>query len=999
VRLNPRHALSLLNLRLIRACAPNIRSEGDKQVTDTLTQEWKSQLTNGKAIYLFEEGDAKMRDILGGKGANLAEMTRLGFPVPPGFTVTTEVCNVYLNSGNKFPPSMQQELKDAMAAIEKKMGKGFGDRKNPLLVSVRSGAKFSMPGMMDTVLNLGLNDETVQGLIEQSKDERFAYDSYRRFIMMFSDVVMGLSKHEFDKLLQAKKKSLNITEDSLIPGSALKELVAEFKAKFKAEAKRDFPNDVYEQLSLSVEAVFRSWRNPRAMVYRDKEKIAHDLGTAVNVQSMVYGNLGDDCGTGVAFTRDYNSGEKVPVGDYLTNAQGEDVVAGIRTPKPLQALESESAEMWRQLLEVSGKLEKHFKDMQDMEFTIEKGKLYMLQTRTGKRTAQAAIKIACDMVSEGLITKEEAVLRVAPSQLDKLLHPSVPEQAKKDAVAEGRFLAKGTGAAPGAACGKVVFEADDAVTEAHAGHPVILVRPETTPDDAHGMAVAKGILTSTGGPSSHAALVARGWGIPCIVGCEALRIDLDKKKVTCGDKTFGEGEWLTFDGGTGEVFMGQTTLSEATELSAETKELLSWADESRKLGVYANADTPTDAQRARNFGATGVGLCRTEHMFMERDRLPIVQAMILSAQKAEMMNREVIKAKKELSEQVEGNRRHTDAQTALAASEKKMAEPWKIYTDNLAKLLPIQREDFTGILKAMAGHWVIIRLLDPPLHEFLPDHSELLVDVTKLRIMKEHAAGSYDKVLGDIRAKRGNANETLETLEEMLHRVEAMKEFNPMLGLRVCRLGIVYPEIYKMQVRAIFEAACELTKQGVDARPEVMIPGVGTVEEMNFTRKLVESVAEEVQKQTGVQVKHKIGTMIELPRATVVAGDLAKAADFFSFGTNDLTQTTLGYSRDDAAGTFIPVYLEEKILKNDPFQVIDTVGVGRLMKMAVEEGRAANPSLEVGICGEHGGEPESVAFCHTLGLDYVSCSPFRVPIARLAAAHAALASKATFKDK
>ena len=968
-------------------------------MTETLTHQWKSQLTNGKAVYLFQEGNAKMRDLLGGKGANLAEMTRLGFPVPPGFTVTTEICNVYLNGGNKFPVGLEDDFRSHIADIEKKMGKGFGDRHNPLLVSVRSGAKFSMPGMMDTVLNLGLNDETVQGLIEQSKDERFSYDAYRRFIMMFSDVVMGLSKHEFDHLLQAKKQKLNIHEDSQIPASALKELVKEFKDKFRVEAKREFPNDVFEQLSLSIEAVFRSWRNPRAMVYRDKEKIPHDLGTAVSVQSMVFGNMGDDCGTGVAFTRNYNTGAKVPVGDYLTNAQGEDVVAGIRTPKPLQALETESPEMWKQLAETSANLEKHFREMQDMEFTIEKGRLFMLQTRTGKRTAQAAIKIACDMVTEGLITKEEAVLRVGPAQLDKLLHPSIPDAAKKEAVAQGRFLAKGTGAAPGAACGKVVFEANDAVTVAGEGHPVILVRPETTPDDAHGMAVAKGILTSTGGPSSHAALVARGWGIPCIVGCEALKIDLEKRKVTVGEHTFGEGDWLTFDGATGEVLLGAIQLSEATELSAETKLLLGWADEFRKLGVYANADTPRDAERARNFGATGIGLCRTEHMFMERDRLPIVQEMILSAPKAEALNRDLVKAKIELSEQVEGTRRHTEAIAGLAAVEAKLAGPWKHYTECLAKLLPVQRADFHGILKAMQGHWVIIRLIDPPLHEFLPAYDELLVDVTRLKALRDVSQDAFTKALGEIRTRRENDKTTLESLEEMLARVASMKEFNPMLGLRVCRLGIVYPEVIKMQVRAIFEAACDLVKEGIDARPEVMIPGVGHINEMRFTRKLIEGVAAEVQKARGVQVKHKIGTMVELPRACTVAGDLAGVADFFSFGTNDLTQTTFGYSRDDAAGTFLPVYLDEKILKDDPFKVVDTVGVGRLMRMAVEEGRAANPDLEVGICGEHGGDPESVAFCHTLGLNYVSCSPFRVPIARLAAAHAALSEQATFKDK
>jgi pyruvate,orthophosphate dikinase len=968
-------------------------------MSDTLTQNWRSQLTNGKALIDFEDGDAKMRDLLGGKGANLAEMTRLGFPVPPGFTVTTEVCNVYLANGNKFPEGVDADLKKHMQAIEKKMNKGFGDPKNPLLVSVRSGAKFSMPGMMDTVLNLGLNDETVKGLIAASNDERFAYDAYRRFIMMFSDVVMGLSKHEFDKLLQAKKKANNITEDSLIPAAALKELVGEFKAKFKAEAKRDFPDDVYEQLSLSVEAVFRSWRNPRAMVYRDKEKIAHNLGTAVNVQSMVYGNMGNDCGTGVAFTRDYNTGEKVPVGDYLTNAQGEDVVAGIRTPKPLSALAEESPEMWKQLLETSGKLEKHFRDMQDMEFTIEKGKLYMLQTRTGKRTAQAAIRIGCDMVDEGLITQEEAVLRVAPAQLDALLHPSINIASKQAAIKEGRFLAKGTGASPGAACGQVVFEANDAVAWAAEGKPVIMVRPETTPDDAHGMAIAKGILTSTGGPSSHAALVARGWGIPCVVGCEALRVDLEKKSVQVAGQHFGEGDWITLDGATGEVILGKVELSEANELTAETKRLLEWADGSRKLGVYANADTPRDAQRARAFGATGIGLCRTEHMFMERDRLPIVQEMILSAAPAESVNRQLTRARQDLSEQVEGNRRHTDAVAHIQALEKKLAAPWAQYTSCLDKLLQFQREDFHGILKAMDGHWTIIRLLDPPLHEFLPAHSELLVDVTRLKALKDVSKEAFDKALADTRHRREDDKLTLDSLETLLQRVEALKEFNPMLGLRVCRLGIIYPEIYKMQVKAIFEAACDLVKEGVDARPEVMIPGVGSLTEMEFVRNLVETTATETMKAKGVQVKHKIGTMIELPRACLVAGDLAKRADFFSFGTNDLSQTTYGFSRDDAAGTFIPVYLEENILKNDPFQVLDPVGVGRLMKMAVEEGRAANPNLEVGICGEHGGEPESVAFCHTLGLDYVSCSPFRVPIARLAAAHAALASKAAFKDK
>ncbi|MBI3925534.1 MAG: pyruvate, phosphate dikinase [Armatimonadetes bacterium] len=957
------------------------------------TQEWRDSLTNGKAIYRFEEGRADLKGILGGKGANLAEMTRLGFPVPPGFTITTEVCIRYQELGKKLPPGLDEEIFENMKVLEEKMGKGFGERKNPLLVSVRSGAKFSMPGMMDTVLNLGLNDETVKGLIEQSGDERFSYDAYRRFIMMFADVVMGLPKMEFDRLLHKKKEKLGIKEDSQLKAETLKELVEDFKKKFRDEAGREFPTDVKEQLLLSVKAVFESWNSPRAIVYREKEKLPHDLGTAVNIQSMVFGNMGTDSGTGVAFTRNYNSGEKHPVGDFLINAQGEDVVAGIRTPMPLEELERAHPDLWKQLADISDKLERHYRDMQDMEFTIEKRRLFMLQTRTGKRTAQAAVKIATDMVDEGLIGREDAVQRVTPGQLDRLLHPFIPDEAKQEAVKSGKMLARGTGAAPGAARGEVVFEANDAVRVAQDGRPVVLVRPETTPDDAHGMAVSKGILTSTGGPSSHAALVARGWGIPCVVGCEALRVDLEGKKVTVGDTTFGEGDMITIDGGTGEVFLGALTLHEPTELSPETGRILEWADDIRKLGVYANADTPEDARRARGFGATGIGLCRTEHMFMERDRLPIVQEMILVATEAEQSRRRVENLKLELLEANEGSRSYREIKERLGAAEEHMREPWSRYTALLDKLRPIQRGDFYGILKAMEGHWVIIRLLDPPLHEFLPAHSELLVDVTRLRSLQDVSKEAYAKALAEIRERREDSEVTLDSLIELLHRVEMMKEFNPMLGLRVCRLGIVYPEIYRMQVRAIFEAACKLKKEGVDARPEVMIPGVGTIEEMRFTRKMVEEVAAQVQKAEGIEVKHKIGTMVELPRATTVAGDLATSADFFSFGTNDLTQTTYGYSRDDAAGTFMPVYLELRILKVDPFTVIDRPGVGRLMKMAVEEGRQTNPELEIGICGEHGGEPDSVEFCHLLGLNYVSCSPFRVPIARLAAAQAALRNR------
>jgi pyruvate, orthophosphate dikinase len=957
-------------------------------VTQTLSQDWKKELTNQQATYAFEEGKAEMKNILGGKGANLSEMTRLGFPVPSGFVVTTEVCNVYSALG-KMPEGLGEEVIERTEALAKKMDKEFGSSENPLLLSVRSGARISMPGMMDTVLNLGLNDEAVKGLAKQSGDERFAFDAYRRFIQMFSDVVMGLPKHEFEHIIADKKKEAGVTLDKDLTAAHLKALVDEFKDKFRKEAGREFPTDAKEQLLLAVEAVFKSWNNPRAIVYRDKERIPHDLGTAVSVQAMVFGNLGDTSGTGVAFTRNYNTGAKKPVGDFLLNAQGEDVVAGIRTPLPLERMEDYFPECWEELRVISGKLEQHYTDMQDMEFTIEMGKLYMLQTRTGKRTAQSAVKIAVDMVEEGLIDEKTAVLRIQPDQLDRLLHPYIPDSVKKQAEADGKLLAKGTNASPGAACGIVVFEANDAVTKAAEGHNVLLVRPETTPDDAHGMAVAKGILTSTGGPSSHAALVARGWGIPCIVGCEALKISLEHKKVTVGDITFGEGDTLTIDGGTGEVLLGELELHEPTDLSPETKTVLGWADQYRKLGVYANADNPTDAQRARGFGAEGIGLCRTEHMFMERDRLPIVQEMIMIASTAESGNRQLQGLEDSLRGVNKESRQFRDTQELITAAKNKVEKPWKRYNELLAQLLPIQRGDFSGILEAMQGHWVIIRLLDPPLHEFLPGLSELLVDVTRLKTLKSVDQGAFDKALSEIRERRGN-DMTLEKLDHLLEQVESMKESNPMLGLRFCRLGIVYPEIYKMQVRAIMEAASDLQKKGVDARPEIMIPGIGSLEEMTLCRTVAEEVVAQVESEKGMKVKHKIGTMIELPRATTVAGDLATKADFFSFGTNDLTQTTYGYSRDDAAGTFMPVYLDQGVLKRDPFQVVDRKGVGRLMKMAVSEGRETNPDLEVGICGEHGGEPDSVEFCHLLGLNYVSCSPFRVPIARLAAAHAAL---------
>ncbi len=953
-------------------------------------ESWRKKLTNEKATYQFEEGNAEMRALLGGKGANLAEMTRMGIPVPPGFTITTEVCNMYYELGKIMPPGLDEEIEEQMATLAKKMDKGFGCAKNPLLVSVRSGAKFSMPGMMDTILNLGLNDETVKGLAEQSNNERFAYDAYRRFIMMFSDVVMDLPKSEFEKILRTKKEEEGVKEDSKLSAAALKEVVELYKKLFKEEKGFDFPQDVHQQLREAVLAVFRSWMNERAIIYRNHEKIPHNLGTAVNVQAMCFGNMGETSGTGVAFSRDYNDGTKGLVGDFLLNAQGEDVVAGIRKVSPIDELKRIMPESYKALNDIATKLELHYKDLQDMEFTIEKGRLFMLQTRNGKRTAAAAVKIAVDMVHEGLITKEEAVMRVAPDQLDRLLHPFIPDKVKKQAKADGSMLAKGTAASPGAACGRVVFDKNEAV-RLHSETPVILVRIDTTPEDAAGMLVAKGILTSTGGPSSHAALVARGWGIPCVVGCEALHIDVENKTVTVGNKSFKDGDFLTIDGSTGEVMLGELPLEEPKDLTPETKELLGWADEVKRLRVYANADNPKDAARARAFGAAGIGLCRTEHMFMETERLPYVQDMILIAGEAENGNRARQAIVKEFAE---ATGRHKEALEAkLAEFDKEHMPVWNRYQELLAKLLEFQRGDFRGILEAMQGCWTIIRLIDPPLHEFLPKHGPLFEDVVRLRTLKDVDEKAYEAALAEIRARRG-ADVTLESLVALLSRVEKMSECNPMLGLRVCRLGIVFPEIVKMQVRGIMEAACGLVKAGIDAKPEIMIPGVGTVEEMRWNRKMVTEMAEKVMAETGVTVKYKVGTMVEIPRAALTAGEIATEAEFFSFGTNDLSQTTFGYSRDDAAKTFVPIYLDQHILKADPFQVLDQVGVGRLMKMAVKEGRATRgEDMEIGICGEHGGEPSSVAFCHEIGLTYVSCSPYRVPIARLAAAQAAVREK------
>ncbi len=884
----------------------------------------------GKYIYFFgggkAEGRGDMKDLLGGKGAGLAEMTNAGIPVPPGFTITTEMCTYYYQHNGKFPDDFDQQLNEYLKKLEEVTGKKFGSSENPLLVSVRSGAKISMPGMMDTILNLGLNDEVVKGLAKNSGDERFAYDAYRRFIQMFGNVVMGIDKNKFEKYLEEKKKERGVEYDSELTADDLKDLVEKFKQVYKEETGEDFPQDPMVQLKMAIEAVFKSWNNPRAITYRKINKIPDDLGTAVNIVTMVFGNMGDDSGTGVGFTRNPSTGEEEFYGEYLTNAQGEDVVAGIRTPKPISELEKEMPEVYKQLKEITKRLEKHYRDVQDFEFTIEKGKLYMLQTRTGKRTPLAAVKIAVDMVEEGLITKEEAIMRVEPSQIDQLLHPIIDPKVKVEPIA------KGLPASPGAASGKVVFTADDAEEKAKE-EPVILVRVETSPDDIHGMNAAKGILTSRGGMTSHAAVVARGMGKPCVVGCGELLVDEENKVIKVKDKEIKEGDWITIDGGTGNVMPGQIPTVEAG-ITGEFEKLMEWADEIRKIGVRTNADTPPDAKKAREFGAEGIGLCRTEHMFFAPERLPIVQEMIMA--------------------ETEEERRKA-----------------------LDKLLPFQKDDFKGIFKEMAGLPVIIRTLDPPLHEFLPKREELMVEIA---LMKE----------------KGEDPKKIEEKEKILARVEQLHEFNPMLGHRGCRLGITYPEITEMQARAIMEAACELKKEGVEVIPEIMIPLVGNVNELRNQKEVVVKVAEEVMEKYGVKVKYMVGTMIEIPRATVTADQIAEEAEFFSFGTNDLTQMTLGFSRDDVA-KFLPIYIDKKIIKDDPFMTLDQEGVGQLVKIAIEKGRKTNPSLEIGICGEHGGDPESVKFCHRVGMNYVSCSPYRVPVARLAAAQAAVEEKISQK--
>ncbi|MHB8600426.1 MAG: pyruvate, phosphate dikinase [Ktedonobacteraceae bacterium] len=914
-----------------------------------------------------------MRDLLGGKGAGVAEMTNAGLPVPPGFTITTEACNAYYDSGKKFPDGMWEQALAALKIVEEQTGKGFGNKDNPLLVSVRSGAKFSMPGMMDTVLNLGINDETVQGLVALTGDERFAYDAYRRFIQMFSKIVLDTDPKDFEEVLEQHKKKAGVQTDAEIPASELKVLVGEFKQIAERQSGEPFPTDVYQQLSKAIEAVFSSWNNKRAIDYRNFNKIAHDLGTAVNVQSMVFGNMGNDSGTGVAFTRNPTTGEHGVYGEYLLNAQGEDVVAGIRTPSKIDRLQEDLPQVYDQFQEIAHRLEEHYRDMQDLEFTVEKGRLYMLQTRSAKRNAQAAVKVAIDMVAEGVITQEEALMRVDPIQVYQLLLPRFDDADKKQATSEGRLLAKGLNASPGAASGKAIFDADRAEELGKAGTAVVLVRPETSPDDVHGMLVAKGILTARGGATSHAAVVARGLGLPCVAGTEGIRVNEAERlfHVVGSDIVIREGDDISIDGGTGEVFAGIIKTMEADyENESDLQKLLGWADQHRRLGVWANADYPRDAKKAVAFGAEGIGLCRTEHMFMEQERLPIVQKMILSK----------------------------------TVEERQAA---------LDQLLPFQRSDFKGIFEAMVnpqtgeGYPVVIRLIDPPLHEFLPSYEELLVEVTRLEDKQALKTTKKDKKDKKAKKARKKLGKELEEKRALLEAVGSMREMNPMLGLRGCRLGLLFPEINVMQTRAILEAARELAQEGKTIHPKIMIPLVGHVNELKEVRRQLEAVAKEITSEVGSAIEYKFGTMIELPRAALTAAQIAPVADFFSFGTNDLTQTTFGYSRDDAEGKFLLRYIDGldepgletkvKILPTNPFQTLDRDGVGQLVQMAVENGRKANPELELGICGEHGGDPNSIEFCHMIGLDYVSCSPYRVPVARLAAAQAALTSSE--KDK
>ena len=889
-------------------------------------------------VYADQTWDGVCR-LLGGKGANLAEMTRIGLPVPPGFIVSTEACNAYLAGGMKFPEDMWEQELAALAEVEKKTGRKFGDPANPLLVSCRSGSRFSMPGMMDTVLNIGLNEKTVQGLIDVSGDPRFAYDSYRRLIQMFGSVVMGVPDEAFEEVIAKFLKGRGVKSDTELMAEDWKAVAEQFKDIFRRFNRIDFPDDPYEQLRVATEAVFKSWNGRRAVDYRKAAKISHHLGTAVNIQMMVFGNMGNNCASGVAMTRNATTGEKRVEGDYLVNAQGEDVVAGTRVTDALENMARTMPEIWGQLIGIIGKLEKHYRNMQDVEFTVERGKLWLLQTRDGKRTAQAAVRIAVDLAEEGLIAREEAVMRITPEQVDFFLHPQFNPASRKNAIAEGRLLATGLNVSPGAAVGVVVFSADLAETWAKKeGKKVVMVRPETKPDDVHGMLASEGILTSRGGRTSHAALVARQFGKPAVVGVAALEIDMIQNQMTVRDQVVNEGDWISIDGSTGEVFCGKLETMVPDITDPWLMKLLGWADGFRRLDVWANADYPHDARRAREYGAGGIGLCRTEHMFFEAERLPFVQKMIMSNQVTE--RREALNA-----------------------------------------LLPFQRDDFIGIFRAMDGLPVIIRLIDPPLHEFLPGYESLMIGLADNKIRLMHARNL--KEIDDLLRK-------LEEDGHIFTRVKTLHESNPMLGLRGVRLGIMMPEIAQMQMRAVLEAACQCIREGVDVHPEIMIPLTCHVNELKVHREALEVVAREVMEEQGTVVDFKFGTMIEIPRAALTADEIAEYAEFFSFGTNDLTQTVFGISRDDAEKGFLIDYIQQGLLTENPFETIDEKGVAKLMEIGVGLGRKVRPNLDVGICGEHGGDPKSIAICHRLGLNYVSCSPYRVPIARLSAAQAAL---------
>jgi pyruvate,orthophosphate dikinase len=926
-----------------------------------------------KWVYLFHEGNASMRNLLGGKGAGLAEMSNTGIPVPPGFTITTEACNAYFNQDQKFPDDMWEQVLQGIRRLEKDTGKTFGGTSNPLLVSVRSGSSVSMPGMMDTVLNLGLNGQSLQGLASSTGNARSAHDAYRRFIQMFSRVVLGVPGETFEKILARQKEFAGVRSDTGLSAEDLNRVWLQFLESVQEKTGGVFPQDPLEQLRLAIKAVFASWNGKRAIDYRNFHNISQDLGTAVSVVTMVFGNLGDSSGTGVVFTRNPATGEKTLFGEYLSNAQGEDVVAGIRTPQKIDEVASAMPQQYQELLNIAERLEKHYRDAQDLEFTVERGRLYMLQTRSAQRTAQAAVKIAVDMVREGLITKEEALLRIEPEQMNQFLLPRFDESARSQAIDSGNLLASGLNASPGAASGKAVFDPDTAQAMGLKGENIILVRPETNPDDVHGMIHAKGILTARGGATSHAAVIARGMGKPCVAGAEALVVDPIAQRFTVGNRVIVEGENISIDGSTGEVFAGSLpTIPPNFNEAPDLQTILSWANETKTLGVWANADYPRDAQRALEFGAEGIGLCRTEHMFFEEERLPIVRQMILAAGEATRLEQKLATAEENAASSI-----HipgaADRLKALRSEVETSAEI-KQYYSTLKQLLEFQIEDFTNILRVMDGKPVIIRLLDPPLHEFLPRYEELLEEIITLRI-------------------NGNNPDELQEKEQLLTLVKEMREVNPMLGLRGCRLGLMYGAINEMQARAIFSAACALIHKGLDPRPEIMVPLVSHANELQLVRRQIEAVAKDVQSKEGLRLNYKIGTMIELPRAALTGNEIAAHAEFFSFGTNDLTQTTFGFSRDDAEASFLLKYVRQGILPENPFQVLDRAGVGQLIKMAVELGRSANPALEVGICGEHGGDPSSIEFCQQVGLDYVSASPFRVPVARLAAARAALASR------